>query len=360
MQNTVNIQIQTRINNNSPFVIYRLPNEQHITLIDFADAQPFHFSFFDEPPTDSGFVVFPFDSRKEKGWWFSVKEVSNFEQCDAHKIHPSYAEEFPPVLQTEYEEYKNQFNEIQKEFVSGKLKKVILSRVINRQVNIMPQLSLLFSQMSIHHPSAFTYLLSTPETGIWAGVSPELLLKKEGDKCTTVSLAGTKHVSSIDSEAWSAKEFEEQGIVSDYIDRLLNDSGVCNYQKEGLSVVRAGTVMHLKTIYHFGLPPVSGCLSTFLHALHPTPALAGEPKQLAMNVIQKTETHNRRYYGGFLGAVSKQCMNLFVNIRCANIAHNHIHLYAGGGLTQRSNVDSEWHETELKAKTLLDIIRHIR
>ena len=51
--------------------------------------------------------------------------------------------------------------------------------------------------------------------------------------------------------------------------------------------------------------------------------------------------------------------NLFVNLRCARISLNEIQLFVGGGITEKSNAEQEYEETEIKSQTLLSIIKKI-
>ena len=56
-----------------------------------------------------------------------------------------------------------------------------------------------------------------PKVGLWIGATPELLFKVEGKRLTTISLAGTQAFNEYETVKWSAKEIEEQQIVTDYI-----------------------------------------------------------------------------------------------------------------------------------------------
>ena len=58
-----------------------------------------------------------------------------------------------------------------------------------------------------------------------------------------------------------------------------------------------------------------------------------------------------------IGVIDNDSTKLFVNLRCAEIIHNQAYLYLGGGFTKDSNIESEWIETENKAKTLLNVMK---
>jgi isochorismate synthase len=81
----------------------------------------------------------------------------------------------------------------------------------------------------------------------------------------------------------------------------------------------------------------------------------------ALEFIQKKEKHDREYYAGYLGPVGfTDMLNLYVNLRCLKVYSNCVALYIGGGITLDSVPEEEWQETEIKAETLLSVIKKIR
>ena len=91
--------------------------------------------------------------------------------------------------------------------------------------------------------------------------------------------------------------------------------------------------------------------------MHPTPAVAGQPKEDAIRFIKQLEPHDRDYYTGYLGPFQHQGdTDLFVNLRCMKITPAYISLYVGGGITLESDPAEEWNETRLKAQSLLKIM----
>lgn len=250
--------------------------------------------------------------------------------------------------------YSAQFKEMTAALDKGEVQKVILSRTIQVNHALTKEIPEIFTRLLQQYPKAFTYLVASRQTGIWMGASPELLFSRQDGMCTTVSLAGTRPNDAAES-SWTQKEIEEQGLVSNYIDNLLKAFQVDSYQKAGPIIIKAGNLTHLKTTYAFEEGPFFK-LAQFVEALHPTPALCGEPKAKAMRLIQQVEKHDRSFYGGFIGPVNRGTINLYVNIRCMKVAPTHSTLFVGGGLTRQSDLQSEWNETILKSKTLLSVL----
>ena len=74
----------------------------------------------------------------------------------------------------------------------------------------------------------------------------------------------------------------------------------------------------------------------------------------------QNEHSPRRYYSGFMGALSiEEKTNLFVTLRCMELFSNGYCLYAGGGILNDSTEEQEWQETEIKLDTMRNIINHV-
>mgnify|MGYP001322027481 FL=1 len=118
-----------------------------------------------------------------------------------------------------------------------------------------------------------------------------------------------------------------------------------------METVKAGAVFHLRNKIKF---TTSESALTIANALHPTPAISGNPKNQAISTIKIAENHEREYYCGFGGIVKNgEIENLFVNLRCASVSNNQICLYVGGGITKDSELSKEWDECDRKATSLL-------
>lgn len=237
----------------------------------------------------------------------------------------------------------------------GELAKVVLSRIVAELLPDGFDVSLLFEQLCSNYPRAFVYLIHLPGKGIWAGASPELLAKIEGEEITTMALAGTRKAGITGN--WAIKEQEEQHWVSQYIAELFTESGATRVQQSEAYTSNAGPVEHLRTDFSAHLPV--GYSGQLIENLHPTPAVCGWPKERALEVITALETHDREFYTGFVGPVNGNGGNgeLYVNLRCLQIADHHAYIYVGGGITVDSDPEAEWEETILKSKTLLDVIK---
>lgn len=255
------------------------------------------------------------------------------------------------------QQYINLLNRTVETLKNNELQKVIISRPI--VVDIKPECNVgeLFIELSKTIKSAFRYIVSIPETGIWMGATPELLLDITNGVGKTTSLAGTLPANS--SLQWGNKELDEQQMVTDYIQSALEKANADDITQGKRHSVLAGTVQHLQTNFSFKID--TDCsLINLVSQLHPTPAIGGLPRNNALHFIQNNELYNREYYAGFLGKIeSNSNAQLFVNLRCMKLLSSQAVIYVGGGITAQSNPKKEWEETQLKALTLLQVIKQV-
>ena len=88
--------------------------------------------------------------------------------------------------------------------------------------------------------------------------------------------------------------------------------------------------------------------------LHPTPAVAGVARDIAMKEIRRYESFERGLYAAPLGWVDYQGNSEFiVGIRSALIDGSSARLYAGAGIVEGSDPDKELAEIQLKLQALL-------
>ncbi|GAB3895429.1 isochorismate synthase [Spirosoma agri] len=255
----------------------------------------------------------------------------------------------------------------------GEFRKVVLSRTKQLQFDDAPNAVALFDKLCKKYPTAFISAVSIPEKGqIWISATPERLVSIDANGIfQTNALAGTQSAFESDgtmkrpSEAmWSQKEIEEQALVSRYIIECFKRIRLREYIEEGPKTVVAGNLMHLGSSFTVDTQAVRypQLGTVMLRLLHPTSAVCGTPRDVAVNFIRQHENHDRDLYSGFLGPVNtgtaseSPASDLFVHIRCMKLEGTLATLYAGAGLTEYSVPEREWQETELKCQTLLSVI----
>lgn len=246
---------------------------------------------------------------------------------------------------------------------SGQAQKIVGSRVISLDREVNQSIYELFLKLCTSYPAAFVSFVSSPLCGTWITASPELLMKQEADGVfETVALAGTQPAVDnlpVGKALWSAKEIEEQALVSRHIINCFKAIRLREFDEDGPHTITAGHLLHLKTTFKVDTIAHNreDLMSVMLPLLHPTSAVCGMPQQTALDFIRKSEGYSRRYYTGYLGALNDEGRSaLYVNLRCMQVLENTWELYAGGGITIASELSKEWQETEFKLNTLRSLL----
>ena len=242
-----------------------------------------------------------------------------------------------------------------KEIRAGRLNKVVVSRQAKIQLPRGFNPFDFFKTALQEYANAFVSLVSTPEYGTWIGATPELLLASKSGNYEIHSLAGTFTEYDSLPEGLKDKNRAEQEMVSEYIRKKLSEHQL-EFAESGPRLVRAGNVSHLRTTFLAKQNKRENCLE-LLKALHPTPAVCGFPDDIALDFLLKNEDNPRDLYGGFLGSyTNSEEFDFYVNLRCMKILKEEAILYAGAGIVEASDPETEWIETENKMKTLLSLL----
>ncbi len=220
-----------------------------------------------------------------------------------------------------------------------------------------------FNKACDSYPNAFVYLLYSPEHGVWLGATPETFLSlRDRRYFETMSLAGTQKLEpdqTLSTVAWTQKEIEEQAMVSRYIIDCFKKIRLREFTEAGPKTVKAGNLAHLKTEYRVDMEEVNmnRLGSIMMDLLHPTSAVCGMPLRSALEFIKSHESYDRELYAGFLGPVNiENNTHLFVNLRCMKIINGTGRFFAGAGITEDSDPEMEFIETEMKMQTLKRLI----
>ncbi len=118
-------------------------------------------------------------------------------------------------------------------------------------------------------------------------------------------------------------------------------------------VAQSQSVQHLATPLRGRLAD-GGCVLDLVERLHPTPAVGGFPRDVALAAIREREGIDRGWYAGAVGWVNRAGEGEFaVAIRSALLAGREATLYAGAGIVADSDPEAEYAETCLKLEPML-------
>jgi isochorismate synthase len=297
--------------------------------------------------SDSGTSCFRFVPFKLNGDFPSIEWRGHVVGSDFPKSGTVSAEGVFEEASTSRDEHKRAVEGALQQIESKKLEKVVVSRVKSVAIEGSPEEA--FKLKCKAHPDAFVYLLEHPSCGVWCGATPELLVAASDNRVETVSLAGTRTLDSIQDSPWSSKEHDEQELVTDYIKDILIKHGATDLRIEPREDLQYGNLVHLETRFRCSM---KGNIADLATELHPTPAVGGRPLKEACEFIMHNEGFSREYFAGYLGVESASGSAYYVNLRCCKWMDSGVHLFAGGGIVEGSDIAEEWEETEAKIRAI--------
>ena len=220
-----------------------------------------------------------------------------------------------------------------------------------------------------NHPHCTTFSVGNGKGQSFIGASPERLLRIANGELMTDALAGTTSRSTdrgLDIQLGqsllnSKKERYEHHLVVEFILDQLRSLGLHPNYDSSPHLLKLSNLQHLHTPIKATLKgtPKSAPIQPLdiLTHLHPTPAVAGVPRQLACQLIRQHETFNRGLYTAPIGWVDTAGNSEFiVGIRSALIDGSKARLYAGAGIVSGSEPERELAEIRLKLQALLNAL----
>jgi len=243
---------------------------------------------------------------------------------------------------------------------AGELEKVALAREVDVHAPLHHNSAAVLGMLRAEFGSCYVFAVGRGDATFIAA-SPELLVKREGQRASTVALAGSIGRSAdpaVDDHLGerllrSEKDREENAIVAKQIALALRPHSVWVTAASEPALVRVANIQHLAIPIRAQLAGAATALD-LAGALHPTPAVGGEPRERAVGLIPALEGIDRGWYAGVVGWTDACGDGEFcVALRCALLRGALARLYAGCGIVRDSDPASELAETEVKLGALL-------
>ncbi len=270
---------------------------------------------------------------------------------------------------------------------AGALAKVVLGRMVELELPVPVAASALLRELQGEEEGTSARGLSSPFSpfsvptpfGRLVGASPELIIARRGSAVVSHAFAGTVPLSATDGEAderrlaESAKDRAEHRLVVDEIVAALEPRCVSLTVPDAPSVVRLRSDARLGTLIRATLDaPASpdaprgaqrqgagapDSVLGLLARLHPTPAVGGVPRAVALEEIAALEPAPRGYWAGVAGWVDGAGDGEWVlAIRSAELDGRRARVRAGAGIVSGSEPARELAETTVKLRPVLEAL----
>ncbi|MBL8914503.1 MAG: isochorismate synthase [Archangium sp.] len=236
----------------------------------------------------------------------------------------------------------------------GTFEKVVCARTIEVQFPGVIDERTVLKSLEARHPKCWTFMFRQPN-GVFLGSSPELLLDASDGVWRVDALAGTAAAGKGEALLSDDKERREHQAVVSWISSVVDSYSIEFSAPSTPGIKQLANVDHLHT-------ELSGRLKSdcdpldLARALHPTPAVAGNPQKEAVAWLRANEGFDRGWYTGAIGARGPGKVTLAVGLRSALLRGSKATVYVGAGVVKGSTPEREWIETERKATALLDAL----
>lgn len=262
-----------------------------------------------------------------------------------------------------YEVWEKNLLEATQRMKNNDLQKVVLSRVAEVRFKQTIDTDSALDYLADTYPDTYRFLFEPRPHSAFYGATPELLASVNGTQFKTMALAGSIQR----GDTPEADEAYGQALLNspkDSYEHQLVIDGIHNRLEPLADAVNIGDtdIMTLSNIQHIHTP-ISATLTDdegiipIIEALHPTPALGGQPRAIAMDAIGQYEPVPRGWYASPVGWIDRDMNGEFgVAIRSAVAQDKRVWLYAGAGIVAESDPQKEWDEINLKFTPMLNAL----
>ena len=244
---------------------------------------------------------------------------------------------------------------------AGDAEKVVLARALDvtppRQVAPLDVALALWEESHGSH----VFLFEPVGGRAVVGAAPETIAAMVNGVVRATAVAGSVGVGvdSVETAQLARNLFESEKdraehdfVVQDMVARL--SALGCAVQRDiEPHVLALARIQHLETKIAAKVPD-GVTLLEILASLHPTPAVCGIPRNVALSILTESEEFDRGWYAGPVGWLASDGKGIFVPaLRSAVCDGSRWRLFAGAGIVPGSDPALEWTETELKFDPVL-------
>lgn len=254
--------------------------------------------------------------------------------------------------------YEDAVAEAVRRIDAGELEKVVLARQLVGELHEDAGLRATINRLAEDYPDTWVFAVD----GL-IGASPETLVRVDHGTVSARVLAGTASRGAGEASdreravalAASEKDRAEHALaVQSAVKRLAPHTARLDTSPEPFTL-QLPNLWHLATDLKGTLGDGSSSLD-LVQAVHPTAAVAGTPRRIALPVIAELEGFDRRRYAGPVGWIDGDGDGEWaIALRCAQVdADGTVTAYAGCGIVHDSVPRDEFAETVMKFRPIVE------
>lgn len=343
------------------YVSFDEPNETIDSIV--PDVLFYRFQLFAIHDAQTNDVTLLTETENEEliHWWMEQwKEVETYQstyvESDRHLlIRPNMSESY----------FVHMVEEVQRAIAE--------QRVLQVNVSVRQDIPMDRDPLDVYltlrelNPSPYMAYVSHETFHIVSG-SPELFLRKRGNRLETRPIGGTRKRGANPQEekelerslTTTTKDIEEHEMLVQL--ECKDFKNVC--EEKSVRVTASRVVEKYSHVMHL-VSHVEGTLlddtdlRTLIKGTFPGGSITGDPKRPTLEMIEQLEPTRRSLYTGAIGWVGwNGDLELNIAIRTAIAEQGEYRVQAGAGLTSDSVPIDEYYESLTKAKALIEALRH--
>ena len=256
------------------------------------------------------------------------------------------------------DDYETAVAEAVRRIDAGEFEKVVLARQLLGELHEEDGLRAVINRLAEDYPDTWVYAVD----GL-IGASPETLVRVDHGTVSARVLAGTTSRGAGEASdreraaalTSSAKDLAEHALaVASAVKRLAPHTARLDASPEPFTL-QLPNLWHLATDLKGTLGDGSSSLD-LVQAVHPTAAVAGTPRRVALRVLAELEGFDRGRYAGPVGWIDGDGDGEWaIALRCAQVDPNGtVAAYAGCGIVHDSVPADELAETVMKFRPIVE------
>ncbi len=249
---------------------------------------------------------------------------------------------FPPSK----EEYKKGFDVVKDSIVSGKSCLVNLTCRVPIETNL--------SLRDIYLRSQALYKLWID--GMLVCFSPEIFVRINNGEISSYPMKGTIDATLPNAEKNIMDNPKEAAEHAAVVELIKNDIGIVadevtvkRYRYVDRLSTNKGDILQTSSEICGKLPEdYRERIGNILFSQLPAGSITGAPKNNTVRIIEEAENYERLFYTGVMGIYDNGSLDSSVMIRFIDVENGKTYFKAGGGITDRSELESEYNEVVKK------------
>jgi menaquinone-specific isochorismate synthase len=317
-------------------------------------------AFSDQSPSTS-ILVIPnvIVGKQDEKLWLTTVNIDEAKALELISFDSTFTSASFEPGQITPDQYILNVERAVEEIAAKNIEKVVLARDLKASVSESFNINPVLRKLEKKFDSCYIYSVD----GLF-GASPELLVKVERQQFSARVLAGTagRGTDPGVDQAIGAALFDSPKNRSEH--KFAIDSLVSSLEQftDQIEVDDKPFSIALPNLWHLA-SDVRALLNSdasslqVVNALHPSAAVAGTPRDKALEVIEATENVDRGRYAGPVGWLGADGDGVWaIALRGAQLENNVLTAFAGCGIVAESDAQAELAEAVLKFKPIVDAL----